>query len=198
MERAAERIRMTYDDLLALPDDGLRHELIDGEHFVSPAPGSAHQLIVGNLHVLIREFLRQQPIGVVMLAPFDVVFSQYDVVEPDLIYFSRERFKAVVGEKNAAGAPDLAIEVLSPSSRRRDEVLKRRLYERTSVPEYWIVDPDLEAVKVYRLIEGRYEKSAELSLETGRQPQHTGPARLLARVDGDLRVALSLVRVLQH
>ena len=158
---------MTYDDLLALPDDGLRHELIDGEHFVSPAPGSAHQLIVGNLHVLIREFLRQQPIGVVMLAPFDVVFSQHDVVEPDLIYFSRERFKAVVGEKNAAGAPDLAIEVLSPSSRRRDEVLKRRLYERTSVPEYWIVDPDLEAVKVYRLVEGRYEKSAELSLEQG-------------------------------
>ena len=167
MERAAERIRMTYDDLLALPDDGLRHELIDGEHFVSPAPGSAHQLIVGNLHVLIREFLRQQPIGVVMLAPFDVVFSQHDVVEPDLIYFSRERFKAVVGEKNAAGAPDLAIEVLSPSSRRRDEVLKRRLYERTSVPEYWIVDPDLEAVKVYRLVEGRYEKSSELSLEQG-------------------------------
>ena len=68
---------MTYDDLLSLPDDGLRHELIDGEHFVSPAPGSAHQLIVGNLYVLIREFLHQHPIGVVMLAPFDVVFSQY-------------------------------------------------------------------------------------------------------------------------
>jgi Uma2 family endonuclease len=158
---------MTYDDLLAFPDDGLRHELIDGEHIVSPAPGSAHQLIVGNLYVLIRQFLQQHPVGVVMLAPFDVVFSQYDVVEPDLIYFSRERFKTVVGEKNASGAPDIAIEVLSPSSRRRDEILKRRLYERTGVPEYWIVDPDLEAVKIYRLVEGRYEKSAELSLEQG-------------------------------
>jgi Uma2 family endonuclease len=167
MERAEPRLKMTYDDLLALPDDGLRHELIDGEHFVSPSPGSAHQLIVGNLHVLIREFLRQHPVGVVMLAPFDIVFSQYDVVEPDLIYFSRERFKALVGEKNATGAPDLAIEVLSPSSRRRDEVLKRRLYERTGVQEYWVVDPDLEAVKVYRLVDGRYVRAAELSSEQG-------------------------------
>lgn len=167
MERTAQRLRMTYDDLLALPDDGLRHELIDGEHFVSPSPGSAHQLIIGNLYLLMRTFLREHPAGVVMLAPFDIVFSQYDVVEPDLIYFSRERFKAVVGEKNATGAPDLAIEVLSPSSRRRDEVLKRRLYERTGVAEYWIVDPDLEAVRVYRLVEGRYVRAAELSSEQG-------------------------------
>lgn len=167
MERTAPSVRMTYDDLLALPDDGLRHELIDGEHFVSPSPGSAHQLIIGNLHVLIREFLREHPVGVVMLAPFDVVFSQHDVVGPDLIYFSQQRFKAVVGEKNASGAPDLAIEVLSPFSRRRDEVLKRRLYERTGVQEYWVVDPDLEAVKVYRLVDGRYVRAAELSSEQG-------------------------------
>jgi Uma2 family endonuclease len=158
---------MTYDDLLALPDDGLRHELIDGEHFVSPSPGSAHQLIVGNLHVLLREYLRTHAVGVVMLAPFDIVFSQYDVVEPDLIYFAANRFKEVVGEKHASGAPDLAIEVLSPSSRRRDEVLKRRLYERTGVPEYWIVDPDLESIKIYRLVEGRYARAAELSAEAG-------------------------------
>jgi Uma2 family endonuclease len=167
MEHTAQRLRMTYDDLLALPDDGLRHELIDGEHFVSPSPGSAHQLIIGNLHVLLHTFLRDHPTGVVMLAPFDIVFTQYDVVEPDLVYFSQDRFKAVVGEKNATGAPDLAIEVLSPSSRRRDEVLKRRLYERTGVQEYWVVDPDLEAVKVYRLVEGRYVRAAELSSEQG-------------------------------
>ena len=103
----------------------------------------------------------------------------------------------MVGEKNAAGAPDLAIEVLSHRAGRRDEVLKRRLYERTSVPEYWIVDPDLEAVKVYRLVEGRYEKSAELSLEQGDSlstPVLPGCSLALTR----LRAALSLVRVLQH
>lgn len=165
MEPTAQRLKMTYDDLLALPEDGLRHELIDGEHIVSPSPGSAHQLIIGSLYLAIATFLRERPVGVVMLAPFDIVFSPFDVVEPDLIYFSMERFRAVVGEKNATGAPDLAIEVLSPSSRRRDEVVKRRLYERTGVPEYWIVDPELEAVRIYRPAEGRYMRVAELSAD---------------------------------
>ena len=93
------------------------------------------------------------------------MFSPYDVVVPDLIYFTPARFKEVVGEKNAQGAPDLAIEILSPSTRRRDEILKRRLYERTGVNEYWVVDPKLETVKVHRLVEGKYQKAAELSLE---------------------------------
>ncbi|OFW20666.1 MAG: hypothetical protein A3G21_22170 [Acidobacteria bacterium RIFCSPLOWO2_12_FULL_66_21] len=165
MEGAPERVRMTYDDLLALPDDGLRHELIDGEHFVSPSPGSAHQLIVGNLYLQIATFLREHPMGVVMLAPFDIVISRYDVVEPDLIYFSSERFKTTVGEKNAQGPPDLAIEVLSPSTRRRDEILKRRLYERSGVAEYWVVDPEIETIKVYVVQDGKYRLASELSRE---------------------------------
>jgi Uma2 family endonuclease len=167
MQGAPDRVRMTYDDLLALPDDGLRHELIDGEHIVSPSPGSAHQLIVGNLYLLIRSFLSEQPLGVVMLAPFDIVFSRHDVVEPDLIYFSIERFRSVVGEKNAQGAPDLAVEVVSPWSRRRDEVTKRRLYERWGVAEYWVVDPELESIKVYRLVDGTFQRTGELSVEAG-------------------------------
>jgi Uma2 family endonuclease len=93
------------------------------------------------------------------------VFSPHDVVEPDLIYFAIDRFKEIVGERNAQGPPDLAIEVLSPSTRRRDEIVKRRLYERTGVQEYWIVDPELETVKVYRLVGGKYQKTSELSLE---------------------------------
>jgi len=165
MRSASERVRMTSDELLALPDDGLRHELIDGEHLVSPSPGFAHQFIVGNLYVLLRTYLRDQPLGIVMLAPFDIVLSPYDVVEPDLIYFSIARFRASVGEKNAQGAPDLAIEVLSMSSRRRDEVLKRRLYERTGVLEYWVVDPELETVKMHRLTEDKYQRAGELSVE---------------------------------
>jgi Uma2 family endonuclease len=156
---------MTYDDLLALPDDGLRHELIDGEHIVSPSPGSAHQLIVGNLYLLLRTFLGAHPLGVVMLAPFDIVFSQYDVVEPDLIYFSMERFRTIVGERNAQGPPDLAVEIVSPWSRRRDEVTKRRMYERWGVGEYWVVDPKLETLKVHRRAGERFQKAGELSVE---------------------------------
>jgi Uma2 family endonuclease len=156
---------MTYDDLLALPDDGLRHELIDGEHVVSPSPGTAHQLIVGNLYLLLRTFLEDRALGVVMLAPFDIVLSRFDVVEPDLIYCSMERFRAIVGEKNALGAPDLAVEVVSPWSRRRDEVTKRRLYERWGVGEYWVVDPDLERLKAYRRDGQTFQKAGELSVE---------------------------------
>jgi Uma2 family endonuclease len=101
-----------------------------------------------------------------MVAPFDVILTDVDVVVPDLIYMSRSTFDAIVGERNARGAPDLAIEVLSPSTRRRDEILKRRLYERTGVGEYWTVDPKIEAVKVYRALGGRLAKGAELSLES--------------------------------
>ena len=160
---------------------------------MSPAPGSAHQLIVGNLHVLIREFLRQQPIGVVMLAPFDVVFSQIaSVVEPDLIYFSRERFKAVVGEKTAAGAPDLAIEVLSPSSRqarRSPEAAPLRTDQRVG-----ILDRGSGSRGDRRLPANRrpLREVSGVVVGTGRQPQHTGPAWLLGSVDGDLRAALKL------
>lgn len=82
-----------------------------------------------------------------MLAPFDIVLSRFNVVEPDLIYFSSGRFKRVVAERNAQGPPDLAIKVLSPTTRRRDEIVMRKLYERTGVVEYWIGDPDLETVK---------------------------------------------------
>jgi Uma2 family endonuclease len=165
MPPASDRVKLTYDDLLALPDDGMRHELIDGEHYETPAPISAHQLIVGNLYLWLSGHVRERKLGVVMLAPFDIVFSPHDVVEPDLMYFAADRFKQVVGERNAQGPPDLAIEILSPSTRRRDEVLKRRLYERTGVREYWVVDPELETVKVHRLLDGKYQKAGGLTVE---------------------------------
>ena len=164
MHGAQDRVRMTYDDLLALPDDGLRHELIDGEHFVTPSPVSRHQILLANLHRLIGPHTHATKIGVTLFAPYDIVFTQYDVVEPDLIYFSKARYDEVVTDKNAQGPPNLAVEILSPGTRRRDEVLKRRLYERMKVDEYWIVDPKTETVKVYRLVDEKYERT-ELALE---------------------------------
>jgi len=161
----SSRTKLTYEDLLLFPDDGKRHELIDGEHFVTPKPNSAHQLIVGNIHFALRDHLKAHPVGVVMLAPFDIVLSDVDVVEPDLIFFTRECFARVVGEKNARGAPDLAVEVLSPGTRRTDETLKRRLYERNRIGEYWVVDPEIEVVKVYRLAGDAYGRAIELVLE---------------------------------
>ena len=159
-------VKLTYEDFLEFPDDGQRHEIIDGEHYVSATPVPRHQLIVGNLHVHLRLFLDRTKLGTIFGSPVDTVLSQFDVIAPDLIYVSKERH-AVIGDKNLVGAPDLVIEVLSPSTRRRDEVLKRRLFERTDVREYWTVDPKLEAIKIYRRDAAAFPLVADLSRERG-------------------------------
>ena len=142
--------RLTYDDLLLLPDDGLRHELIDGVHYVSPCPVTRHQELAGRLHFEIELFLRQHPgTGRVFFAPFDVIFTRWDVVEPDLLYIAADQAE-ILTSKNVQGAPALVIEVLSPGTRRTDEHAKRLLFERGGVREYWMVDPEFEAVTVLR------------------------------------------------
>ena len=103
--------------------------------------------------------------GEALYAPYDIVFSNFDVVEPDLIYLSHERAKTVITEKHARGAPELVIEIASKGTRKRDETLKRRLYERSGVDEYWIVDPEIDAIGVYRRSDGAYGRAIELSRE---------------------------------
>ncbi len=162
----ARSVKLTYEDFLLFPDDGKRHELIDGEHYVTPSPNTAHQVIVGNLHWIIRNYSSQHPVGRVFLAPFDVVFSNFDIVEPDLLYIAEERLK-VLTTKNVRGAPDLVIEVLSKGTRKTDEVTKRRLYERFHVREYWSVDPEIETVKIYRRTESGFDRVGEYFKENG-------------------------------
>jgi Uma2 family endonuclease len=158
-------VKLTYDDFVLFPDDGLRHELIDGEHYVTPSPNDKHQTLLGNLYLLIGLWLRSQPIGKVWLAPFDVVFSRSDVVEPDLLYISNERKARILTAANVQGTPELVVEIGSPSTRRRDETVKRDLYERAGVSEYWFVDPERDVVRVYRRDRDRFARPVELSLE---------------------------------
>ena len=141
--------RMTYEDLLQLPDDGLRHELIDGVHYVTASPVTRHQRILRKLAVAIENWLTDHPTGEMFFAPLDVVLSRYDVVVPDLIYVSSAR-SGGIEERGLFASPDLAVEILSPSTRRRDETLKRRLYERVGVLEYWLVDPGSDLISVSR------------------------------------------------
>jgi Uma2 family endonuclease len=159
-------VKLTYDDLAHFPDDGKRHELIDGEHYVTPSPNTRHQRIVLTLASLISNFLEGHPVGEVFVSPLDVVFSDIDVVEPDLLFVSHARMD-VVTKQNIKGAPDLAVEVESPGTRRRDEKIKHRLYERSGVTEYWVADPDLDMIKVYVLVDGRYGPARELTLDNG-------------------------------
>ena len=158
--------RLTYDDLVLFPDDGKRHEIIDGEHHVTPSPNLRHQQLVGRLHVEIAIYLRAHPqAGQVFLSPLDVVLSHYDVVEPDLLFVAGDQ-TAIMTDKNIQGPPALVVEVLSKSSRKRDAQTKRRLFERTGVREYWLVDPELDVVQVFRPSpEGKLTRVAELSSE---------------------------------
>ncbi|MDP2054303.1 MAG: Uma2 family endonuclease [Acidobacteriota bacterium] len=158
--------RLTYDDFLLFPDDGQRHELIDGEHYVTPTPVLRHQRLLGRLHLAVADYLRGHPgHGEVLLSPFGIVFSKWDVVEPDLMFIARDQ-PHILTEKNIVGAPALVVEILSPSTRRRDQTLKLRLFEKHGVREYWMVDPDHDTVTVDRLDEnGAFTRFGVLGVE---------------------------------
>ena len=158
--------RFTLDDFMLFPDDGQRHELIDGEHYVTPSPNTRHQRLVQRLHLALAEHLRARPKqGEAFIAPFDVILSFHDVVEPDLLVIAGDQAD-ILTDKNVQGAPALVVEVLSEGTRKRDEQTKRRLFERAGVREYWIVDPELDDVKVFRRVgDGGLLRVAELSLE---------------------------------
>jgi Uma2 family endonuclease len=159
-------LKLTYEDLLHFPEDGRRHEIVDGEHVVTPAPASRHQFIVSALLSLLWQYARDYDLGRVAGAPFDVVLSETDVVQPDVFFLAKEH-EEKVRSAHIDGAPDLVVEVLSESTRRRDELTKRHLYEIHGVGEYWIVDPELELIKVYRREGERFGGKTELSAEAG-------------------------------
>ena len=151
----ATSTKLTYEDYLLLPEDGRRHEIIDGEHYVTPAPLFRHQQIALSLAYAFRTHLAPSRAGVVIVAPFDVVLSESDVVQPDVMFVRTER-RHIIRPKNIDGAPDLVIEILSESSRQRDLTIKRKLYESAGVAEYWLVDPDDERVTIYRREAGTF------------------------------------------
>ncbi|HEV2350964.1 MAG TPA: Uma2 family endonuclease [Terriglobia bacterium] len=154
-------IRLTYDDYCLLPSDGKRYEIIEGELFVTPAPNFLHQIIVTRLTRYLSAFVEDNQIGLVFVSPFDVVFSQFDVVEPDVLYVSKAR-SSVLTDKNVQGSPDLVVEVLSPGTAKIDRTIKLKLYARFGVEEYWIIDPEGPAAEVYRHQKGSLELAATL------------------------------------
>jgi Uma2 family endonuclease len=141
--------RLTYDDFCLLPNDGKRYEIIEGELFVTPAPRILHQKIVTRLAAALLTLVEREGLGQVFVAPVDIVFSDFDVVEPDIVYISKAR-TSVLTEKNVQGAPDLAIEVLSETTEKIDRTTKLKLYGRFGVQEYWIIDPDGPTAQIYR------------------------------------------------
>jgi Uma2 family endonuclease len=156
------QIKFTYEDYKSLPEsETKRYELVGGELVMVPSPDPEHQDIVGNLFTALSVHVRRHRLGKVYLAPLDVVLGEgeeAEVVQPDLLYISPQR-QDIIAQKEIRGAPDMVVEVLSPSTAQRDRTLKKKLYAKYGVPEYWIVDPEEETIEVLTLGERGYERA---------------------------------------
>jgi Uma2 family endonuclease len=146
----AARERVSYADLERWPEDGRRYELYNGEVFEIPSPIVLHQFVLGRLYLALAAYVQVHG-GSVFVAPLDIVLTDYDVVQPDVLMFMPEREHLLHMRKVTRHAPDLAIEIVSPGTSRNDRGRKPRLFERHRVQEYWLVEPDGPSVEVYRL-----------------------------------------------
>lgn len=145
---------LTYEDYARLPDER-RYELIEGELFMVPSPDFSHQSILRNLGFALWHFIKRDSLGLVFYAPFDVILTEHDVIQPDIVFVSNER-RSILTEKNIQGGPDLVVEILSSGTRERDILVKKGLFARHGVREYWIVDPVGKSIEVMVLKEDRF------------------------------------------
>ena len=153
---AGERVILTYKDYEALPADGRRYELHDGELSVTPAPTPRHQEISGNLNEILRGHVKTRGLGKVFYSPIDCILSDITVVQPDLLYLDPGRLN-LVSDRGIEGPPTLVGEILSPTTTAIDRSTKRQLYARHGVPHYWIVDPEARTIEAYVLSAGGYQ-----------------------------------------
>lgn len=169
MPRVKTQIKFSYRDYQNLPEsETKRYELLGGDLMMAPAPKPYHQDVLRNLLRILDVYLRIQSAGKLYPAPIDVILSEEDVVQPDILFISQERLD-IIHEDAIHGAPDLVIEIVSPATAGRDRTLKRTLYARYGVAEYWLVDPDSKSIEVLSLgpqgyrTAGRYERDQTLS-----------------------------------
>lgn len=159
-DSVAEEFRVwTYADLLEMPVDiSQRHEILEGELFVSPSPSLIHQVLLGELHARLSTYVRGHQLGRLLTGPVDVKRSEYGVTVPDILFVRKSRAHVVtLGEQAITEPPDLVVEVISPSSHRRDRIRKFAFYAEFGVEEYWVVDPFQRTCDAYVLRDGVYE-----------------------------------------
>jgi len=159
------KIVLTYEDYTALPNDGKRYEILEGELAATPAPSPKHQTASGNLTVLLTQHIRENDLGKLFHAPIDLILESSSVLQPDLLFVSKAR-QNIITDRAVEGAPDLVIEILSPTSSQSDRVTKAQIYARHKIPAYWIVDPEQETVEVYLLNVDSYRLTVTLQGET--------------------------------
>jgi len=146
----AKALPITRHDYEEMPAGPPYYQVIEGDLFMSPSPNIFHQALVGRIYSLLLQFLEKKPLGEVFVAPLDVFLGDINVYQPDVIFISNQR-RSILTERGLEGAPDLAVEVLSPGTARVDKGSKRKVYARTGVKELWLVDPDAKLIHVYEL-----------------------------------------------
>jgi Uma2 family endonuclease len=152
-----KRKKYTYKDYVNTPDDK-RYELIEGELLMTPSPTTKHQRVLREIEFILKKFVSENNLGEIFFAPYDVYLDGENVIQPDIMFISKERLN-IIGEKNIQGAPCLTIEIISESSAYRDMVQKKKLYAKFGVKEYWIVIPEEELIEIYSLENGIYQLS---------------------------------------
>ena len=174
----------TYADYAAMPDDGRRYELWDGELSLMPAPGLTHQGILRDLLGILNEHVKRLGLGVVFPSPVDCILADTTVLQPDLVFVANDR-RAVLTDRAIEGSPTLVVEILSPSTRRADRTVKAGLYARYGVPWYWIIDPGARTLEALTLREGTYQPAGLLQRgEPGALPPLDGLVLDLGQILG--------------
>lgn len=155
MSLAYEPIKLTYEDYKLLPEDK-RVELIEGNFLMTPAPNCKHQKILGQIFIDLATWAKNNKLGEVFVAPTDVVLSEHDVVQPDILFIAKEHL-GIIKESCIKGVPDLVVEVLSPGNEERDTIVKRHLYSKFGIREYWIVDLKAETITILTFQKNKLE-----------------------------------------
>ena len=155
-------IRFSYDEYRALPETGPHYQLVDGDLIMSPAPTFRHQDILMRLIRFLDAHIEKNKLGKLLCAPLDVIFSDEDVYQPDLVFISNSR-KSIIVPEGLRGTPELCVEILSPSNKELDQKTKRLQYARFGLPELWLVDPFANTLQIFRLQEDPHHAAQTLS-----------------------------------
>ncbi|HLF85790.1 MAG TPA: Uma2 family endonuclease [Nitrospiria bacterium] len=153
-EQARQAIRFTYEDYLHFPDDRKQYQIVDGEVYMVPAPIPYHQRVSMNIGIMVHSYVSRHGLGEVFYSPCDVLLSNENVVQPDIFFISKNQLN-IITEKNIAGPPDLVIEILSPYTEKLDRTIKKELYSKYGVQEYWLVDPASKGIELLALSDNK-------------------------------------------
>lgn len=162
MAKAHTELKFTYSDYEKLPANGKQYQVLDGELFMTPAPLTKHQKVLLKIYDCIKDYIRKNDSGELYISPCDVVLSDENIVQPDLLFIAKGKVH-IIKEKNIQGAPDFVVEILSEGTEKLDRIYKKSLYEKFGVKEYWLVDIQDDTVEVLCLKEGRYVSSGVFS-----------------------------------